>query len=282
MPTGARGAAAKWSAASSPLKSPSHRTFKTSCARSASMEASAAGVETDPGSAKTRSTVRSKMSTVAVGAAKSSTGAHSMRSPLGASTPGNRRPGSTPGRAPGAEPSAYNGLAQASRLETAPKTSYVHRINIYRAVYIEINLMIAPSPRTPAPAPDRSNGHRAPKPEYPDNRRYDHAGPNRIVGKRRVCRPPPRSVNHHRIVAWNIHNLRVCSPDLDTLPPDHNPLLGCRSKMSCFVRSSPQPLNGVHNLDLLSQKRFPQLLSPFGFLRHHIHNLWKRGKRLDA
>jgi len=119
----------------------------------------------------------------------------------------------------------------------------------------------APAPGTPAPAPDRSYCYSSPKRERADSNGYLRPAAGGInIG--RIRRIPPCSVGNHRVVARHINNFGIYRLNFDRLTFDNHLLLFGRLEIARSLGFLPQSLNGVHDIDLLSQESVTQPLCP--------------------
>ena len=107
------------------------------------------------------------------------------------------------------------------------------------------------------------------------------AGPRRPID-RRVRRPPPRPVDHRRIVVGDVDDFWPRRLDHDGLPLlVHADLVG-RLEITGVVRLMAQILDCVRHLGLLGEKRIAEPFRPVQLLVHHLKNLWKCSERFDA
>ena len=153
--------------------------------------------------------------------------------------------------------------------------------------------MSAPVPTSPAKTPDRPDDESGgSKPECPKpNADKAHSHVKRVKNKAwiegavsvgRVCRIPPASVNHRRIVHRNIDPFGIDRLDLDALSTNNDLLLLGGLEVSLSLSLGPQTLDRIHDIGLLSHESIAHSSGPIYFVAHHRQNLRKGDQRLHA
>ena len=99
---------------------------------------------------------------------------------------------------------------------------------------------------------------------------------------RAVRGPPPRSINHQRIVVANVHVLRI-----DRLHGDRRALLidlllAVAAQVPGGLRALPQGLHRGHGLRLLAEEGVAQVGGPLRALAHPREHVGIRDQRLHA
>src|SRR2546428_6830574 len=121
----------------------------------------------------------------------------------------------------------------------------------------------------------------APGETHSESGAHEIAGPRRPID-RRVRRPPPRPVDHRRIVVGDVDYFWPRRLDHDGLPLlIHADLVG-RLEITGLIRLLTQILDCVHHLCLLGEKRIAEPFRPVQLLVHHLEDLGKRDERFDA
>src|SRR5208337_2815344 len=128
-------------------------------------------------------------------------------------------------------------------------------VDIDIPIDIYIHIMAAPTPRAPAPTPDRSHRYSPPKTKNTDSN--GNSGPTAgSINQRRIRRIPPWSIDNYRIVARHIDNFGICRLDLDGLAFGNYLHLFGRLEIAGSLGLLPQFLNGIHDIGLLGQESF--------------------------
>ena len=107
------------------------------------------------------------------------------------------------------------------------------------------------------------------------------AGPRSPVD-RGIVRPPPRPINHRRVVVRHVNDLGIRLLDNDGLPLRLHAHDVVGPEVPRCLRLLPQVLDRVHHLLLLGKKCVAQPLHPVQLLVHHGEHMRKRDQRLDA
>ena len=166
-------------------------------------------------------------------------------------------------------------------------------IDVDVSVDIDIDIASAPVPTSPSGTPYRSDSYSGrSKPECPEpNVDKAHSHVQRIkniigivgaVSVGRVCRIPPASVHHRRIVYRNIDSLGTDRLDLDALSTDNDFLLLGGLEVSLGMGFGPQALDRIHDLGLLGHESVAHSSGPIHFIAHHGENLREGDQRLHA
>jgi hypothetical protein len=133
---------------------------------------------------------------------------------------------------------------------------------------VDRDVIVAATPSAPiAPAAAPRGPHCD-----PDTERYRH--PRRVVAWRRICdwwiRVDRWSIHHDRVVAGDVHDLRVCLLDYDNRLALYylrfHFLLIARFQVSCILSLHAHTLHSFHDISLLSQESIAKIRGPLDVL----------------
>ena len=98
----------------------------------------------------------------------------------------------------------------------------------------------------------------------------------------RISAPPPRAIDHPRVVVRHIDDVRLGRLYVDYFALAHNAHLLVRLQVASCVCTASQTLHGLDHVSFLCHERLTQLLGPLQVFNHPFKHRWKCDQGFDA